>query len=291
MQAAARPFFFNSVHRALMNLPPAVDELAMGGPPATVAPAPSSPVDTTAPAKVGTLAGSPYFVSYVIEDADHGAMVEVEVTEDTRDIVSNSLPAFDTAFPVPGNPHEIVEQQANYSIPLAPVSPFRGSAQPAREFGISVLGLTYQPGNAQRASCSDGSQLTIEAFNNSAVDFGLDENGGHVRDNNGLYHYHALPGQEIALTDESQDVVHVGFAFDSHMIYYSRSGKYASSYVLSTEPRAGGTCTYSEPDIPEFTLSVTPDGTILEDWVTQQVCNPLLPPSPCLPLNIPQLIC
>ena len=45
------------------------------------------------------------------------------------------------------------------------------------------------PRCAQRASCSDGSQLTIEAFNNSDVDFGVDEHGGHTRDQTGLYHY------------------------------------------------------------------------------------------------------
>lgn len=108
----------------------------------------------------------------------------------------------------------------------------------------------------------------LQAFENPDVGFGIDPNGAHVRDNNGLYHYHGPSTMEIAVPDESQDIVHVGFAFDGHYLYYSRSGAYASSYVLSEDLRANGAnCTYSEPDIPEFVLDTVPDGSIYEDWI------------------------
>lgn len=234
---------------------------------------------TPAPAGSATcmLAPSEYCGSYIIDDETYGTMIEVEVTEDTREIMSNAIPPFETGeFPNPDNEYTVTAQNISVSLPLVPT--FRGTAETVREVGISVLGIMFEPGNAQRAECEDGTSLNIEAFNNSLVGFGIDDNGAHVRDTTGLYHYHGPSTQEIEMPDASQDIVHVGFAFDGHMMYYSRSDAYTPGYVLSTEPRAGGTCTYSEPDIPEFTLSTTPDGTILQDWVFTAGLSPTPPP-------------
>ena len=235
--------------------------------------APAGDADAGTPAAAsgtvgaGTLAVSQYYGSYTIDDDTYGTMVEVEVTTDTREIMTNSIPPFETDFPVPANNFTIEAQNLTYSVPLEPVSPFRNSPVPARQFGISVLGILFEPGTAETAVCVDGSELNIEA-DTGGVDLGVDENGAHVRNTNGMYHYHNLPHQEIAIPDESQDIVHVGFSFDSHLVYYSRSGVYKSSYVLSTEPRAQAPCVYNAGHLNmNITLEETPDGSVAQDWV------------------------
>lgn len=77
-------------------------------------------------------------------------------------------------------------------------------------------------------------------INTASAGFGIDPNGAHIRDGDvGLYHYHGIPNTEFGLMDGSEDIIHVGFATDGYLMYYSNSGAYQSSYVLSTEPRAG----------------------------------------------------
>ena len=106
----------------------------------------------------------------------------------------------------------------------------------------------------------------LQAWNNSQVDYGIDENGAHVKPS-GLYHYHTVPTQEITGPDPAQDIVHVGFALDGYFMYHSRSGVYKSSYVLKTESR-GYTCNFTEPTTQEVTLfEETPDGNLVPDWV------------------------
>ena len=130
---------------------------------AAPSPAPPIPTDVT-----GTLAASDYYVSYSIEDEAHGTMLKVEVTDTTREIMANGLPPFEPGeFPNPGNPGTLEETLFNYSIPLIPE--WRGTPEEIREVGVSVLGIPMEPGNAFRATCSDGSSPSLEVRRSAAL--------------------------------------------------------------------------------------------------------------------------
>jgi YHYH protein len=126
----------------------------------------------------------------------------------------------------------------------------------------------------------------LQVYNNSILlANGDDLIAGHVKPGvggeNGLYHYHEVMTPEIEVIkgpDEKQDLVHVGFAMDGYLMYYSRSGEYQSSYALSTEPRTSA-CTFTLPDSASGTvdLGLTPNGDLQEDWVyTEGGCCPHL---------------
>lgn len=206
----------------------------------------------------GTLADSEFYGEYEIVDEEFGTDVKVTLTDDSRIVQTNALPPWEASeFPV-GNNTDISEQDIEYTIPLVPE--FTGAQTSSRVIGVSVAGIKFDAGTAQRASCENGVEYRVEAVN-SLIPFGLDENNAHVQ-NDGTYHYHNVPVAEI----EGDEPEFIGFAFDGHMIYYSPSGQYKSSYTLKTDDREGENCTYSEPDLEEITFENTPDGTFAEDW-------------------------
>ena len=68
--------------------------------------------------------------------------------------------------------------------------------------------------------------------------------------------------------DSGEDLVHIGFAADGFLMYYSPSAAYTSGWELDTESRAGTGCVASGPD--GTTIDVegsTADGTYGSDWV------------------------
>lgn len=87
--------------------------------------------------------------------------------------MSNGLPAWDweSFFPNPGNNFTVTEQNITIEVPLEPT--WRGLAERVGEPGITVFGIVMAPGNVQRATCEDGTELNIEAFNNSDVSANL----------------------------------------------------------------------------------------------------------------------
>ena len=63
----------------------------------------------------------------------------------------------------------------------------------------------------------------------------------------GAYHYHGSPTSVINNFDKGDDLVHLGFAHDGFAMYYSKSGKYKSSYKLLEGDREGEDCVYENP--------------------------------------------
>ncbi len=211
------------------------------------------------------LPDSGYLGSYQIDDTGFGTQVTVVVDEQaqTRTIESNTLPNHETGeFPNPGNPNTISAQDASWTYPTEPT--YTGIASFARTPGVAINGVKFEPGTAERATCDSGEVYSIEAIQD-VTDLGLDFNNAHVQPT-GEYHYHGVSDLLVDLYSMDQDLVHVAFAADGHLIYYSKSDAYQASYRLGADEREGTNCTYSRPGSAEITFGSTKDGSLAEDW-------------------------
>lgn len=207
---------------------------------------------------------SSYLGSYQIEDTGFGTQVNVVVDNQaqTRTIESNTLPNHETGeFPNPGNPNSISAQDASWTFPTEPT--FVGIATFARTPGVAINGVKFEPGTAERATCKSGEVHSIEAIQD-VTDLGLDFNNAHVQPT-GEYHYHGVSDLLVDLYSREQDLVHVAFAADGHLIYYSKSGAYQPSYRLGQGDREGTNCVYARPGT-EVTFGPTKDGSLSSDW-------------------------
>jgi len=216
--------------------------------------------------KEGSLLDSEYLDSYTLTNDTYGTSMEVTVGNGVRFMKSNALANHETGqFPGPGNPNEISAQNDTYEFPLTPV--FTGTPQFAREPGVAINGIKFEPQTAERVNCSTGEEYAVEAIQD-VLDLGLDMNNAHVQPT-GAYHYHGTPtGLVDSIDEKGKDLLHVGFARDGHLIYYSKSGAYDSSYVLSNTKRSGTGCVMTGPGNLDVVVSGTsPDGTYGSDWI------------------------
>lgn len=208
---------------------------------------------------------SDFMGSYAINDARYGTKTTVTIEGDKRMMMTNGLPNHETGeFPNAGNPNSISAQNLKYSFPIKPV--YTGKPKWAREPGIALNGVKFEPETAEAFVCETGERYRIEAFQ-SLVDLGLDKNNAHVQPT-GAYHYHGAPYGLIIALDKGEDIVLVGFAHDGFPIYYSKSGIYKPSYKLSQKSRTGDVCAYKTPknSIDKELKGSTPDGTFVSDW-------------------------
>lgn len=224
-------------------------------------------VDRGVASNADTSLGSAYLGSYTIDDTGFGTEVTVTVDNQTktRTIMSNALPNHATGeFPNSGNPNTISEQDRTWTFPTEPV--FTGTATSAREPGVAINGVKFEPDTAERATCDSGEVHSIEAIQD-VTDLGLDFNNAHVQPT-GEYHYHGVSDLLVNLYSSGQDLVHVAFAADGHLIYYSKSGAYAPSYRTGTDARDGTNCTYTSGGPNGRTISFGPerDGSLKSDW-------------------------
>lgn len=207
-----------------------------------------------------------YLSSYSLADDEFGTMVSVSVEGSIRAIEANALPDHATGeFPNSGNPNTISEQSTNYSYPTDPT--YAGNAVEARITGVAVNGVKFEPGTAETVTCDSGETFRVEALQDT-YNLGLDFNNAHVQPT-GEYHYHGVSELLVDAYAASDDLVHVGFAADGYLMYYSKSGAHDSSYVLSSADRTGTGCTASGPG-GGTAVSVegsTPDGTYTSDYV------------------------
>lgn len=206
-----------------------------------------------------------YWKDYKINNTEYGTETEVTLTKTNRVMVTNALPNHPTGdFPNPGNPNTISAQNLKYSFPLTPK--LNGEPKWAREPGIALNGIKFEPETAERFVCETGEVYRIEAFQ-ELVDMGLDYNHAHVQPT-GAYHYHGAPTELIKLLDKGEDIVHVGFAKDGFPIYYSKSGRYKPSYQVVDELRTGDACAYNNPHqkMEKDMNGTEPDGTFVSDW-------------------------
>ncbi len=217
----------------------------------------------------GNLPSSNYLGDYQLVDDTFNTNVSVAVNEsdNTRTITANALPNHQTGeFPNEGNPNTISAQEASYTFPLNPT--FAGELIEARTPGVAINGIKLEPGTAETANCDGGKSERIEAIQD-ITDLGLDFNNAHVQPT-GEYHYHGAPSKltELLLGDD-KDLVHVAFAADGHNIYYSKSGKFMSSYKLGSNDRTNTGCNYTVPG-PNggevISFAQTKDGSLTSDW-------------------------
>ncbi len=212
-----------------------------------------------------TVASDSYLGSYSLEDAEFGTEATVTVDGATRSIVANALPDHETGeFPNAGNPNAISAQDASYEYTTEPV--FTGDETEARTPGVAVNGVKFEPGTAETVSCESGENYRVEALQD-VYDLGLDFNNAHVQPT-GEYHYHGISELLAAAYSDDGDLVHVGFAADGFLIYYSKSGAYESGYELQTDERSGTDCVGSGA-LRSASVEVegtTPDGTYTSDY-------------------------
>lgn len=206
-----------------------------------------------------------YMSAYVLNDEKYGTKTEVTISDEKRIMITNALPNHETGtFPNQGNPNTISAQNKTREIPLNPV--YTGESKWAREPGVALNGVKFEPQTAERFICETGEQYNVEAVQD-LLDLGLDFNNAHVQPT-GEYHYHGVPTELVKALDKGEDLIHVGFANDGFPIYYSKSGKYKPSFQLSKDNRTGDVCSYNRPQVKiEKKLSDTkPDGTFVSDW-------------------------
>lgn len=206
-----------------------------------------------------------FWKEYTISDANNGNKTTVTIQGEKRIMTTNALPNHKTGeFPNYGNPNTISAQKLEYTFPMTPK--FNGEAKWAREPGVALNGIKFQPETAERFVCETGEQYRVEAYQD-IVDFGLDANNAHVQPT-GAYHYHGIPTGLVKLLDNGDDLIHIGFAHDGFAMYYSKSGAYKPSYQLSKKPRTGDACSYSTPreTINKLIEQSEPDGMFVSDW-------------------------
>ncbi|MEL7207284.1 MAG: YHYH protein [Actinomycetota bacterium] len=158
----------------------------------------------------------------------------------------------------------MVGQDLTWDFPIE--ATFTGDAVEARVPGVAVNGVKFEPGTAETVTCESGETVRIEALQ-EVYDLGIDMNNAHVQPT-GEYHYHGIADVLAQAYDAGEDLVHLGFAADGHLIYYSMSGAYSSGYALADEARTGTGCVASGPGGATLDLEGTaPDGTYDTDWV------------------------
>ena len=204
-----------------------------------------------------------YFEAYTLEDKTYGTKTEVKLKGNKRVMTTNSLPNHKTGnFPNQGNPNTIAAQEKTYEFPLNPV--YTGKATWAREPGIAINGVKFEPETAEVVVCDTGENYRLEALQN-VIDLGLDFNHAHVQPT-GAYHYHGTPTSVIENSDKGKDLVHIGFAHDGFPMYYSKSGAYKPSYKLLDGDREGEDCTYTTHKTIDISVGGHHDGTYGSDF-------------------------
>jgi hypothetical protein len=217
------------------------------------------------PSKPGVKNENDYLGAYTINDPVYGTQTVVTIAGDKRMMTTNGMPNHKTGiFPNAGNPNTISAQNVKYSFPLNPV--YTGKAKWAREPGVALNGVKFEPETAEAFVCETGERYRIEAFQ-SLVNLGLDSNHAHVQPT-GAYHYHGVPVGLVAQLDKGEDLILVGFAHDGFPVYYSKSGQYKPSFKLASKSRTGDVCSYTTPKntIKKELKNTNPDGTFVSDW-------------------------
>ncbi|MEL7530306.1 MAG: YHYH protein [Bacteroidota bacterium] len=211
------------------------------------------------------LAELDFWQAYTLTSTEYGTKTTVAIKGGKRVMRTNALPNHPTGqFPNAGNPNQISAQNVSYDIPLEPK--LSGKSRWAREPGVALNGVKFEPETAERFVCESGEVYRIEAFQ-ELVDLGLDFNHAHVQPT-GAYHYHGVPVELVKALDKGEDLVHIGFALDGFPIYYSQSGQYKPSFQLSEEQRTGDACSYKNPhqSMDKELAGTNPDGTFVSDW-------------------------
>ncbi len=150
----------------------------------------------------------------------NAASTNVNISRDGyfRVITSNGIPNHATgAFPNPGNPNSISEQQYTFRMLLDPKESASITALSMYPFGVAINGVPFDPGANEwyRGDRSSGWQYEAMALDDR---LGIDQNNAHVQPN-GAYHYHGLPTGLIQKLASYGKPVLLGYAADGFPIY------------------------------------------------------------------------
>lgn len=186
----------------------------------------------------------------VIPAAIESQHVKIYTKDEYRYIESNGLPDHATGrFPNRSNPNSIRAQKHYYRVPIAPNVVFEPRSKDG-VIGVALNGIPFEPstgecwsetGQRQPPGSNKNCRWREEAIIGSSTRrLGLDYSNAHVQPN-GTYHYHGIPwGMIKAMSQNSYDLVHVGYAADGVRIFVSKSGAYKPSYKLKLGTREGG---------------------------------------------------
>jgi len=131
-----------------------------------------------------------YMSSYSIIDKEHGTKTTVELKGNMRVMTTNALPNHETGtFPNKNNPNKITPQKITYQFPLNPIN--TGKAKWAREPGIALNGIKFEPETAEQLICETGKDFRIKA-KEGLIDLGMDKNNSQVP-TTGPYHDQGVP--------------------------------------------------------------------------------------------------
>ena len=187
--------------------------------------------------------------NYSFTDTATGCKVVVTVKNGIRRIVSNGIPNHITGeFPNSGNPHKIIAQSQDYSLPTSPKKGLDVAVASASS-GVAINGVLFDPATAEHYNNDPSSGWNLEAFN-SLRNIGLDLNNAHVQPT-GTYHYHGTPvglGKLVTKTGHSSLI---GWSADGFPMYLDRGYSKAnnkksaiktlkSSYQLKKGTRPSG---------------------------------------------------
>jgi hypothetical protein len=184
----------------------------------------------------------------------------VEITYDDANIYikGNGVPDFDTGdFPNQGNPNTISEQDIAVAVPRTPV--YTGEATPAREPGMTLASIKFEPGTAER---DPETGTPIEAIQD-VLDLGLDFNNAHVQPN-GQYHFHADP-VPLSESDGTEHSSLVGFMLDGFPVY-AKYGYGATEQVDGTVKEITSSWQLKTGQRAESEPAGTYDGTYTTDY-------------------------
>lgn len=205
-----------------------------------------------------------YLSDYSLVDEARGTITTVSISDGVREIVTNALPNHETGeFPNAGNPNAISAQDNTWQFPSEPT--YTGVPEGVKVTGVALNGIKFDPGTGERVTCSSGETYNLEALQ-EVGDLGLDFNNAHVQPG-GEYHYHGVSELLVSLYDSGEDLVLVGFAADGHLIYYSKSGAFESSYSIKDSDRSGEGCVYEAPLTgTSLSFGSARDGSLTQDW-------------------------
>jgi hypothetical protein len=175
----------------------------------------------------------------------------IKVEGDKRIIQSNGIPDHDTgAFPGPGNPNAIMEQNYHFQVPLHPRAAAGRTAIQGWIFGVAVDGVIFDPGTADFWHNDHHSIWRVEGIVHGRRTLGIDWSDAHVQPN-GAYHYHGIPWGILKKFHAEKKMFLVGWAADGFPIYgpyayknpkdaSSPAVKMTSSYRLKKGDRPAG---------------------------------------------------
>ncbi|MCE2724895.1 MAG: YHYH protein [Burkholderiales bacterium] len=194
-----------------------------------------------------------------------------------RILNSNGLPDHPVGiFPNPGNPNAISVQAVSFSAQLSPtLSGATLFLNGPRGTGYALNGIKMEAGTGGLATCDNTGttcSLTanvgpwlIEALGQTAFNFGVDENYGHVQPD-GAYHYHGLPKGFIDRLGKGVSMTLIGWAADGFPVYarygYTSAGDAASPLkIIQSSYRIK-----AMPDANRPSTSLFAMGTFLQDY-------------------------